>query len=138
MVLADCCATVDKGTSPQHRIARAGTTFQGSVFIQPLTFEEDYWFRVLTNLLSLDSLRSRDRDLRPCSAGFLCCHECFLNCGEARYLGLTVSPNSNCPHVHELDPKDKDIGSNIQQGAMSFLESTTHVIKILYVFSIKS
>jgi hypothetical protein len=73
-----------------------------------------------------------------CSAGFLWRHACFLNSGEARYLGLTISPNSDCPQVHELDPNYKDIGSITQQGAMSFLESTTHAIKILYVFFIKS
>jgi len=138
VVLADCCATVDNGTSPQHRIATAGTAFQGSLVIQPLTFAKDFRSGFLTNLLSVETSDCETGIPCPVFAGFLWCHVCFLNSGEARYSGLTISPNSNCPYVHELDPKDKDIGSITQQGAMSFLESTTHAIKILYVFFIKS
>jgi hypothetical protein len=108
------------------------------LFSFSLSLSQGIFVQGFYRLAFCGNLGLRDKDLLSCSAGFLWRHACFLNSGEARYLGLTISPNSDCPQVHELDPNDKDIGSITQQGAMSFLESTTHVIKILYVFFIKS
>ena len=126
---------MDDGTSPQHGIAMAATAFQGFLFIQPLTFEKDYSFRSSHKLAFRKRLELRDRDLLSCSAGFPLVSSVRLEFRRSRISGPDYQPRFRMP---EIDPKDRDIGSITQQGAMSFLESTAHAIKILYVFFIKS
>jgi hypothetical protein len=60
-VFADCCATEDNGANPQHKIATAGTAFQGSLLIQPLAFAKEFVLRSTTCVRGI--VGSEDRDL---------------------------------------------------------------------------